>query len=56
MALLLNEMGALVKEDTEEAELLNAFISSVFTTKTKPKESQSLEVKESLEKGRLSLG
>jgi len=43
---LLNEMGALVTEDAEKAELLNAFFASVFTTKADPQESQALEVRE----------
>lgn len=43
-------------EDTEKTELLNTFFISVFTAKTVPKESQTLEVKESLEKGRLHFG
>ena len=30
VGLLLNEMGALVTEDTEKAELVNAFFASVF--------------------------
>ncbi|GAB0207209.1 mitochondrial enolase superfamily member 1 [Grus japonensis] len=41
---LLNEVGALVMEDTEKAELLNAFFASVFTAKASPQETQTLEV------------
>ncbi|GAB0199208.1 mitochondrial enolase superfamily member 1 [Grus japonensis] len=40
---LLNEVGALVMEDTEKAELLNAFFASVFTAKAGPQESQTRE-------------
>ncbi|GAB0208601.1 hypothetical protein GRJ2_003325800 [Grus japonensis] len=43
---LLNEVGALVMEDTEKAELLNAFFASVLTAKADPQESQTLEVGE----------
>ncbi|GAB0208054.1 mitochondrial enolase superfamily member 1 [Grus japonensis] len=43
---LLNEVGALVMEDTEKAELLNAAFVSVFTAKTGPQESQTLKVGE----------
>ncbi|GAB0183976.1 mitochondrial enolase superfamily member 1 [Grus japonensis] len=43
---LLNEMGALVMEDTEKVELLNAFFASVCTAKAGPQESQTLEVRE----------
>jgi len=46
VGLLLNEVGALVTEDTEKVELLNAAIASFFTAKPGPQESQSLEVKE----------
>ncbi|PKU45588.1 rna-directed dna polymerase from mobile element jockey-like [Limosa lapponica baueri] len=55
VGLLLNEVGALAMEDTEKAELLNAFFASVFTAKAGLWESQTLEVRESLEPGRLSL-
>ncbi|GAB0189155.1 mitochondrial enolase superfamily member 1 [Grus japonensis] len=46
VGLLLNEVSALVMEDTEKAELLNAFFASVFTAKASPQESQTLEVGE----------
>ncbi|GAB0208892.1 hypothetical protein GRJ2_003354900 [Grus japonensis] len=46
VGLLLNEVGALVMEDTEKVELLNAFFASVFTAKVGPQESQTLEVGE----------
>jgi len=56
VGLLLNEVGALVMENTERVELLNDFFASVFTAKTAPQASQSLEVRESLETGRPSPG
>ncbi|GAB0203212.1 mitochondrial enolase superfamily member 1 [Grus japonensis] len=41
---LLNEVGALVMEDTEKAELLTAAFASVFTAKVGPQETQTLEI------------
>jgi len=46
VGLLLNEVGALVLEDAEKAELLNAFFASVCTAKACPQEIQALEVRE----------
>ncbi|PKU45837.1 glycerol kinase [Limosa lapponica baueri] len=40
---LLNETGAMVTEDAEKAELLNALFASVFTAQASPQESQTLE-------------
>jgi len=46
MGPLLNEVGALMTENTEKAELLNVFFASVFTAKGGPQKSQALEVRE----------
>jgi len=52
VGLLLNEVGVLMTEDTEKAELLNASFASVLSAKASPQESQVLEVsKESLQRG-----
>ncbi|GAB0204162.1 mitochondrial enolase superfamily member 1 [Grus japonensis] len=45
---LLNEVGALVMEDIEKVELLNAFFASFLTAKAIPQESQTMEVGESV--------
>jgi len=43
---LLNEVGALVTEDTEKTEILNAFFASVFVAKAGSQASQFLQVRE----------
>ncbi|PKU33356.1 rna-directed dna polymerase from mobile element jockey-like [Limosa lapponica baueri] len=43
VGLLLNETGAMMTEDAEKAELLNAFFASVFTAQASPQESHTLE-------------
>ncbi|KAK4832613.1 LOW QUALITY PROTEIN: hypothetical protein QYF61_024594 [Mycteria americana] len=45
MVLLLNEAGDLVTNDTENAEILNAFFASVFTSKTSLQKSQAPETR-----------
>lgn len=44
VGVLLNEVGVLVTEDTEKAQLLNAF----FAVRTALEETQTLEIRESL--------
>jgi len=46
VGLLLHEMGAVLTEDTEQVELLNAAFTSVFAATACPQESHSLEVRE----------
>jgi len=46
VGLLLNEVGVLVMEDAEKADLLNAFFAAVFSAKAGPQESQALELRE----------
>ncbi|TRZ07418.1 hypothetical protein HGM15179_019687 [Zosterops borbonicus] len=41
----LNEQGTLVTDDTEKAEVLNAFFASVFTNKTSPQGSLTQETR-----------
>jgi len=43
---LANEVSALLMEDAEKAELLNAFFAYVFRAKAVPQESQALEARE----------
>ena len=44
VGLLLNEVDALLMEDTKKMEILNDFFASVFTAKAGPQASQSMEV------------
>jgi len=46
VGLLLNNVGVVVAEDAEKAELLNALFTSVFSAKASTQESQALEVRE----------
>jgi len=46
VGLLLNEVGVLVTEDAEKAELLITFFALVFTAQAVPQESQAPEVRE----------
>lgn len=46
LGLPLNEVSALVMQDSKKVELLNAFFSSVFTAKTALQEPQTLEIRE----------
>lgn len=55
MGLQLNDIGALIMEDTEKAEL-NTFFASVLTAKTVPQESQTMEITERLAKEKLPFG
>lgn len=52
--LLMNEMGALMIEDTEKVQLLNAFFSSLFTARPTARNPRPWK-QENLEKRRLSL-
>ena len=57
VGLLLNDVGALVKKDTENAKLLNVFFASVFTAKASPPlTTEPRNKRENLERGRLSPG
>ena len=46
VGLLLNEVDALVTEDTEKAELLSTFFTSVIIAKTAPWEFWTLQTRE----------
>ena len=56
MSLLLNRTGDLVAKVTEKAEVLSAFFTSVFTGQTDFQDSQTPEIRGSLEQGRFTLG
>jgi len=46
VGLLLNEVGVLVTENAEKAELPNPFFTSVLSAKAGPQKSQALKVRE----------
>lgn len=46
VGLLLNPVGVLGTEDTEEVKLLNTFFASVFTAESSNQESQTVEVRD----------
>lgn len=45
VVLVLNEVGKMVTENSEKADLLNAFFDSDFTSKTRYQESQKFEIR-----------
>ena len=48
MGPVLNEVGNMLREDTEKTGLLNAFFALGFAAKNAPWESQTLEIKKRL--------